>query len=437
MAGPIDHSPVATALPVDKHLQTAPLKRTADPVTVAAKNFSAWESPQIKNLGLYRLADHSLQLIPFQVDEKNKDGDWVFPYGKEANPETGNQRFDGQDELVFLARDTGPRSAKAPDLPGARNIAEICVSDPEGGAAYAYLILFSETAPNSPQDYVQYDPCKKEVSSDCYHLKFHPDFPLSISQLTTLPAAGGDGNNYIDRMKIRLKAKARFGIRVSRNEEDFTSVDLAYIDGPIRVIRRTRNRMVLFLSIPTPSAIMDNVYYRDFFSIPSEVNIPFNVGLVLKKAALHTSIDLKPQTGTRRFYNSNNPEGVEIDGHPSEQEEQLDRSPFVWTAQAVNDPENNRHFGWVKRLRIDKEVADIVQPALYYRDDLKTPDPPETHAGHYGDVGFIINDLTRLESGVYQLEILMYCVPEYEPGDEAACLKILDRPLTTTIRTVK
>ena len=52
---------------------------------------------------------------------------------------------------------------------------------------------------------------------------------------------------------------------------------VAWIDGPIRVVRRTKNRQTLFWKIPTPSATLDNIYYANAFEFPTRVDLPFDV----------------------------------------------------------------------------------------------------------------------------------------------------------------
>ena len=45
--------------------------------------------------------------IPFQIDEINNYGDFVLNKGKRQNVKTGNQYFDGFDELSFMGEDVG------------------------------------------------------------------------------------------------------------------------------------------------------------------------------------------------------------------------------------------------------------------------------------------------------------------------------------------
>ncbi len=413
------------------------LARIADPVVIPANELAALNRQPITRLGLFRYAQPDFKPIPFQLDEKTPDGERVLPFGDQANPGDGNQCFDGQDELVFMARDAGTRANSVIDIARAQKAVEIKVNNTNGGAGYVYLVQFSCRAPRDPVDYVHYNPKDKTVTTDFYRMRFHPDFPISINHLTAFPTAGGNGKNIVDRIKVRGDANLLFGIHLSRTEEQFTSVDLAYIDGPVRVIRRTGNRMKLVLGIPTPSAIIDNVFYREYFSLPTDLNVPFNAGLVIKDARTRTTTDLSEAARGTVFYNSNNTQGVVIDGKMSRAEKNLDLSPFNWLILLNKDADAGVHWAWMNRTIIDERLADYP-PTLYYNDDQSRPDPPEQNAGHYGNTGYVINfdEPPEIENGIYRLITYFYCIPGYELGDEIRYLNILDKPLQTEINVV-
>lgn len=407
------------------------LSRSVDPLVMTTKKLQEFSGAEISRVGLFNYRDGAFAPIPFQIDEKDEDDEWVLPLGDEANAEDGNGRFDGTDELVFMVRDAGDSAPAGSKPEGAQKVAEIVIDDPRGGSGYVYIASFKDRAQLSTVDYVGYNPQTKRVNADMYEMGFHPKFPIGIGYLASGKAAGGDGLSVIDRMKVRVEATALLGIEFKRNEEDFSSVDVAYIDGPVRVIRRTRNRMVLILSIPTPSAIIDNVYYRDFFFFPTEVNVPFNIGAVIREATVRVTVDLSAKAKGITFYNSNNRgAGLVFDGVMSEAEKKLNVEPFEWMVQVTNRPGN--HAAWLNRLVIDNKVGSF-KPKLYYLDDVTVADPPDDTPGHYGDVGFIIDNLPDLDSGIYRLVSIMYCVPDYKLGMEKKYLDILDKPLRTTV----
>ncbi len=467
------------------------LTRIADPLIITADQIPDFSGRSLSHLGLFKADSQGLTAIPFQIDEKDEDGEWIFPFGKKANPEDSNGLFDGSDELVFMAKDTGDRTQDFPRLTGIKKVAELTVTAHDGMIAYAYLIAFDCEAPRASEDYVTYHPDEKRITTTYYEMGFHPEAPICIGYLAALPAAGGDGVSPVDRMKFRASSKTvGINIPLKRNEENFKVKEIAYIDGPVRILCRTKNSLTLPLGIPTPSATIDNIYYRDWFYFPVEAYLPFNpvtmakwLSLVVKESTTYTSMDMTSKAFGTVFYNSNNLEGTVIDGQMSEREKNLDLSPFDWLALVHKNKAENLHVGWLSRLIIDERVATVLktwlhekypekpappmegdvgyyadlkqwlkeqhpdlydqwQPGLYYVDDTTQAEPPEEQPGSIGNIGFfkdleefvagLPDDLPKFESGVYRLTSVLYCIPGYELGDETAYMNIIDRPLSVS-----
>ena len=121
-----------------------PLRRLADPVLVTGEmlpeDFLGVESHRLR---LYSHRDGALVPIRFQVDERTEEGDWVFAHGKRNNRYRSTGRLDGQDVILFMARDAGPEAAGTLDLPGEpERILPIEIADPvDRGRGWVYLAL--------------------------------------------------------------------------------------------------------------------------------------------------------------------------------------------------------------------------------------------------------------------------------------------------------
>ena len=130
------------------------LERTEDPVIIEGKKL-----PQemlgypIENYGLYSFWDASkFTPIPFQIDEK-LNGDYVFPFGPKATRDSDGGRFDADDELVFMVKDTGNFVPQHFWPKGVRRACAIELTDPlNGKKAWAFLFLFDKKAPRSYED---------------------------------------------------------------------------------------------------------------------------------------------------------------------------------------------------------------------------------------------------------------------------------------------
>ncbi|MDP8256936.1 MAG: hypothetical protein P9M14_14390 [Candidatus Alcyoniella australis] len=409
------------------------LTRTADAVILEARDCGELLGAPLQNYRMLALQDNQLQPIPFQLDERDSDGELVFPFGRKANQDQDEGKFDANDLIVFMATDAGGR-APVQLWPAGRNGAvEIELVDPlDQGRAWVYLFRFDSAAPAlSPTDYVNYDHQQQMVRARYFIMGFAPEAPIGIGYLGYTPEGGGDGSNLADRLKVRFEADTLFSIHISKNEEDFTSKTIAWIDGPVRVVRRTKNRMILFWRIPSPSAVLDNIYYANAFEFPTRIDLPFNVDSMLSNPRFYVSTDTRAVDFERKFYNERNTRGVLIDGKMSPKEQTLDRRTYKWMAMAGTTPECDGAF--INRLVFDEQATKVV-PRLFYRDNVNVPSPPEKYPGSVGEAGYVLSNLESVEAGALELVSIMYHTRRYKPGDEIEFMNILDHPLQVKAR---
>ncbi len=416
------------------------LTRQSDPVVIKAADAGIPAGAKIESLRVYALSKGALKAIPYQIDEMTAKDDFVFRDGIEKNPEDGDGLFNGNDELVIMARDLGDGVADLSEhISGYKAAAEISVRDPvDGGRAFAYVLYFPIKAPaRSAVDYATIDPLTSRIVTLHYVLGFSESAPMSISELRVTEAGGGDRVDYCDRFKARFHAKVA-GISIDKTEEDFINEMVAWIDGPVRVIRRTRSQLRLLWNIPSPSARMDNIYYYNSFSFPVEIYLPIDMGFIVKDARLRLSGDSPRLAGQRRYRNSLYPEGVVQDGKMSELEKTLsqDTRPFTWSSTGTTGPDGKDHGAWFNRLIVKGDNPDW-KPRVFYIDDENHLDPPDEEAGSYGNGGYQVDGLNDITSGTYHLESIMYSVPVFEPTMVEIYMRILDHPLEIRIEDIE
>jgi len=420
--------------------QDRALVRESDPVIIKGGEAGAFSGANIKGIRVYSFRNGSFEPAPFQIDEKTEYDDFVFPYGKDNNPEDGDGRFNDNDELVVMARDLGDRADDFEALvPPYQTAMEIKVSDPvDKGVGYAYLLYFSGNPPPlSLIDYVDIDPENNRIEAIHYTLGFSEEAPMAMDELSVTKAGGGDGVDYCDRLKARLHAEIA-GISVDKNEEDFTSKLVAWIDGPVRVIRSTRSGLILFWNIPSPAARIDNVYYYNSFSFPTEIYLPIEVGFLVKDTIFRVSVDSPRLSGERRYRNTLYPRGVIQDGKMSDKEKKMaaDPRPFTWSSTGTVGPDGRDHGAWFNRLIVEGDNPDW-QPRVFYIDDENHLDPPDLEPGSFGNAGYQISGLTDITAGTYRLESIIYSVPVFDPSMVELYMRILDHPLEISLNVIK
>lgn len=372
--------------------------------------------------------------VPFQIDEIDGEGLYVLTQGAEPNRDEGGRGqernldggLDGNDELVFLAAESGDRADLDAWPVGAERMVEIEVRDLEtAGRGWTYLAWFQHPPPESPVDYVRYDPQEDRIYADCYTLGYAPEKDLVYTtSLAIRPECGGNGRDLLDRVLIRFSATVLLrGITFSRNEDDFVSRVLAYKDGPVRMMRRVANSMRLVAGLRTPKLIAYSMYYRDAVEAPNRIDVPVAVAAVLRDFRFEGGADYLSEAMGMRFYSSRNPAGVLVDGRMSPEEEALDRRDQQWTLLA--GPQGNL----LTRIDFGPGLREVVGKELVYRDDATRSEPPESEPGQFPKIAFSFTNLTALKRGRYFYSLHFYCLPSYRPGSEKEFLDILDRPL--------
>lgn len=412
--------------------QKRTIKRTTDPIIISGGKLKQFDGAKIDNIRVYAELDGKLAPIPYQIDERKPDGDLAFPLGPKPSFDEDNGAFDKNDELVFMTKDIGGKVTEGDFPEGFKKKVEVAVTDPlTKKKGWAYVFSFTEPPPRSDVDYVSCLKGCEQIRALHYENAFAKDAKIGFDMLKITKAGKGSGKNMIDRLKIRAKTGTKIiPITITKNENDFVSALIAYIDGPVRVIRRTRNQMFIFWKIPTPASVIDNVYYYNYFLWPTVVDVPFDVSKLLKECEFKVITDGHSNSRGRIFINSNNLDGVVMDGKMSEAEKNLDLSPYKWSV--VYGLKEGDTGAWMNRLVYDTSVE--AQPMLFYLDDVSIKEPPEREKGYFGAIGYDLKKMETLSAGIWELTSIMYNIPVYTPGDEVEYLNILDHPIKINVK---
>jgi len=405
------------------------LTRTADHITVTGQKIGLGNI-DIPKLALFACHNGECNPIPFQIDERTDDNDYAFTKGPEAKTDSSPNVFDSNDELVFSVRDTGDRFSPLA-LPNYVQAAEIEVTDPQNGnKGWCYLLEFSGPAQRSKEDRVNYLLDEDQIDTIYYTVGFAKKVPIAYDYLCIKSEAGGNNTDILDRFKMHVWASFFFGkLHYSRNEEDFTSRLVAWIDGPIRVIRRTKNALKVFGNVKVPEVIGDSVYYDNGMMFPTIFIIPVRLDLILTKGEFIGTTDFSPNAKGMVFYNSRNPNPMVIDGKMDASEKALDLLPYEWAV--VTGPQGT----WMSRLVLGAGVN--LNKNLYYVDDESAIDAPEEHPGQIGSVGYRMDNLHKAHRGENRFASIIYIPPNFKRGMESQYLDIIDHPLRVEVKILK
>ncbi|MBN1349101.1 hypothetical protein JXJ21_06820 [candidate division KSB1 bacterium] len=222
-------------------LDTYSLDRPYDVVQMNGSKFPEFTGTPVEELYVYAYhsSTSSWEAIPFQIDEKGTDSYY--------SPDDG--LLDDDDELVFMARDLGdlvtPGNWIDDEASKSNYRYTIRVYDNTNNAkqGWAYLYKSSTLTQASRKSYMNYDYQNDRVISDFFEAGYNTNGVLTDFVITA--ENGGNGTDILDRQKIRLAGLLGPGMEYEMNEDSIRKAEINYIAGPVRVIRRIRNNIIV------------------------------------------------------------------------------------------------------------------------------------------------------------------------------------------------
>jgi len=256
------------------------------PVIIKARELSLIENRPVEEISVSIYKNGRRLVIPFQIDEVDKNGNYLTKYVKEDGDFKKRRegwkfgKFNGDDELVFMASDCGEKFL----YKDTRDIYEVKI-DMDGKTCFFY-VGFGE---NTSQKYISYTPL-----SDIFSSEFFSYGSINSSGPATLNyfLIKGLGESLIKNFRLHLLISSLGGrIKFERTEEDLSAEVAGYTDGPVRLVKLMNYRMRIAKGIQAPKALRTSVAYRACGNFPTEVNIPIKPSAFVNEAFLNLSFD--------------------------------------------------------------------------------------------------------------------------------------------------
>ncbi len=403
------------------------LKRSEDPVVIEGGVLSSLVGKPISSLALMSFGSKGFKPIPFQVDERTDDGKFVFTHGPRAHPEDGDGILSLQDELVFMAWDSGDKASGAKMPEGAESGLEIMLTDPVGGSrAWVYLFSFSGAPPRSDIDYVKHSSNEDRnwVETDRY-LFAEKKGETYFDRLMLRGKQGRMSDNLADRIKGRGNLKAVGGrIKLQIGESDTKGDLVAWLDGPIRVVHLMQAYIKISIARFKAGGGANNLFYQNYFVTPIFFNFPIAPSTMLSDFKMIYGIDLNKNSEGMSYFDAANPKAVIMDGKMDESERNLDRDT-VHDWWAITGDKGNL----MVRMILPGEWKDVVLLKTGYIDDDTSLDPPESVPGQR-QPGFLLDGMYNITKGDH-----IFYRYYYVPGETLTManvkpyLDMLDNPL--------
>lgn len=415
------------------------LERIDDPVVMECKVFSGLMGTPIDQLALMARHNDTWSPVPFQIDQKKPDGKYAFTMGPAAGPDP-DPNLDGNDELVFMAKDSGDRLDGGPGPENSQAAMEIEITDPNNGKkAWLYLVRYSGKAPRSDKDYIEIeiDAAKnyRTIKSYEYVMGIPMDRVYPDMMAARKLANGRPGLDIIDRLKMPVEVEIIGGITIPFGFGDMARArDRGYIDGPVRIIHLYEAYLEFmgFIKIKGEGYSLVT-YYVNNVIWPMKMDLPSNDLGIVRDIRIKGFLDFSPNAYGSHPFSAANPlhKDVVLDGVMSEAEKNLDRETEIsWIGG----------FGpqgaLVVRLYVFP-VPNNIKLVTYYLDDKTALDPPEDFPGVSG-VGYDIQGvkITAEQPSIHSITYY-YFLSELKPEQVSRILDILDHPLKVRVNAVK
>lgn len=286
------------------------LTRSIDPIEVSGIDVPNILGMEISNLRAIASRNGKLTSIPYQIDQKGSDNDWVWSvtykttiidnwdddsfdqddslenltYDDQDPP--GKNIFDDNDVIVFLAKDAGDRDRERIKRIGAERLTELEIIDPVNQSkGWVYLAYFKSNVPAlSNIRYVQYEPERFLVTGPEHEFLYSPKHSMVLDDFRL------GGVSIFATNKIRGEVEAEIGpVTLDFNFSEITikGYNVGYIEGPVRVVKRSVEYVQLGLGITSPYVNCDHYHYPWHAEIPILISKRFPVQQV---SILATSI---------------------------------------------------------------------------------------------------------------------------------------------------
>jgi hypothetical protein len=437
----------------------APLDRPADPVVLTGADLPTFvNGPRAKIVG-FRWTGSAWAQLPIQIDERavvnfgkiyndpsavfysSQPGlvnELVYTSGPTWTGRDPNGKFDADDELVFMARDSGvaaPGGSKPAGTVADTGV-QLAITDPLDPAAEGYVYLFrkaggSGLSQSAKQKYVKYrwkllngsykktyqltggpNPENSLVTGATYKHHFSDRWASDSLQVT---APGASGVDILDRHKA-LFAPGFCG----RSEDTFNVAEGAFVtktSGPVRSIRSYVG------ANSGPSTQRTHIFYDRREDIVTDLRVH-------SIPSIMDFFDYSPAAVGMTYRNELNPAGVAIDGSA----DSLTAGVSSW--EQVTGPQGT--LNQVAQLETSWTIPSVTS----YYDDAVSPSTTQCTGDStaYGASGaWVDSDLPNTDPAIGGSDSLKgtrtiyFEAPGGTAGDAAARRDQVVNPLVTTV----
>ena len=412
------------------------LGRSIDPIELAGEEIPDMMGSEVSQIRVFSYHDGQAIVIPFQIDQKNSNGEWVWDgllleEGEEqdgaiiiddADP-PGHAIFDENDLIVFVANDGGERSETQGKELGAVSIAEVEITDPlNEGKCWVYVARYhsSEVPALSGIRYVRFLPAERRVIGQEY------EFRYSTKHNAVIDALDVGEIPIFDRNKMRGTVTAGISFLntdIQFNEESIQGSDVGYINGPIRIIKRSINYIRTRSGMESPDVNCDQFYYPWHSEVPLLIPMSFPI----QKVSILVTNDYRNSHFKEAYV-----EGLlgPIDLHArTEKDNLLAGQPGGDWIRLVG-----KSVSVSTLLKIPEEIRGYIDISPYLLNDITANNAPEGYPGADPEAGFFLSTKRGIPRGEYVLHaVSIFSAHPLSPDDHTSGINLVKHRLIAKV----
>lgn len=426
------------------------LTRLIDPIEVSGYEVPDITGTEISNLRVIASSNGVLTPIPFQIDQKNSKNDWVWNSVTEPdhvndwiNDETTSQPdsqdnftyddqdisvkdvFDANDVVVFLAKDIGDKDRERIKKVGAKRVVELEITDPVNQSkGWVYFAYFESDIPAlSNVNYIQYEPEKFRVSGPDHEFLYSPNHAMVLDDFRL------GGVSVISGNRIRGEVVTEIGpitLDFEFNEKSVQGYRAGYIDGPVRIVKRSVEHVQLGPLISSPEVNCDHFHYPWHAEVPILISKQFPVRRI---SILATSV-----FRGLKFTKSDADKILKpaLLGAGSTQGNLLKENPNVeWIGLTSN------RVSIINSVKIPEEHKDHIDVSPYLIDIKAAQDTYDTKPVSEIEAGFLIRTTDKTPDGDHIIySIYLFSLTTNKKEHQANAIKLLRKKLVINTATV-
>ena len=274
------------------------LSHRVDPVIVTGEQMRELLGVNLDTIIVYS-GDLNGQIheIPFQIDERFPSGAYILI----PNNIKGTGKLSKKDELVFMARDAGPKISLEKFPFSSRFIQELELQDKENNKqAWVYVVSSHLPVIQAPIHYIQYDKIENQMIGKTYYLNYflsmndplkpywqanHQAFAWSEKGEKTMPSSHSSLTpNLLRESKLKIDvATAADLFNWKIDLEDLDTREIGHIIGPVRAIRKIRIRPKILPGLRMKGVTVLQKHYDQFLTTTVQGEMTAGVMATLSK----------------------------------------------------------------------------------------------------------------------------------------------------------